>query len=47
MNMDNLIDDINYIPSSEELSKMTTNFLQKNNVSDKNIIDKNKKVLKS
>lgn len=47
MNMDNLIDDINYIPSDEELQKMTSNFLQKNNVSDKKIIDKNIKVLKS
>ena len=37
MNMDNLLDDINYIPSPEELSKITNNFLQKNNSSDKSI----------
>ena len=43
----NGLDDINYIPSDEELQKMTSNFLQKNNVSDKKIIDKNIKVLKS
>ena len=40
MNMDNLIDDINYIPNDEELQKMTNNFLQNNNISDKKIIDK-------
>jgi len=47
MNMDNLLDDINYIPSEEEMQKMTNNFLQKNNVLDKKLLDKNIKVLKS
>ncbi len=47
MNMDNLLDDINYIPSVEELQKMTNSFLQKNNSLDKKSIDKNLKVLKS
>jgi len=46
MNMDNLIDDINYIPNEEELSKMTNNFLQKNDSLDKKLVDKNIKVLK-
>jgi len=47
MNMDNLIDDINYIPNEEELSKMTNNFLEKNNSLDKKLVDKNIKVLKA
>jgi len=47
MNMDNLIDDINYIPSAEELSKMTNNFLEKNDSLDKKLVDKNIKVLKA
>ena len=47
MNMDNLIDDINYIPNEEELWKMTNNFLQKKDSLDKKTLDKSIKVLKS
>lgn len=47
MNMDNLLDDINYIPNEEELQKMTNSFLQKKDSLDKKLVDKNIKVLKA
>ncbi|NCO31282.1 hypothetical protein GW891_00045 [bacterium] len=45
--MDNLLDDINYIPSPEELSKITNNFLQKNNSLEKKSSDKSIKITKA
>lgn len=47
MNMDNLLDDTNYIASEEELEKSTNNFLKSNNVTEFNTnVDKSIKIKK-